>query len=207
MRAQKDHEIAGRRIRELRGNFDHHRPLSQAGLAKLSGLTRQRISDLERGKADWVRVHELVWIADALGVPLRALFQRNLGEISASSLGLPAYLAWTSTEQAKSASSDVTPDEIDALSALCDDAERLLDSGQFWQVEYLLEQLAPVLVASAGKTRKSQARLRDLHERMTNVCGKRVDAEIRQLEQVRKDLVTALRASHSASRQDAGSAD
>lgn len=195
----------GRRIRELREKVDYHNPLSQAALAKLSGLARQRISELERGKADWVRVHELVWIADTLGVPLRALFQRNLGEIS--SLGLPAHLTWVLKNRATTPSSDVTPAEIDALTALCDDAERLLDSGQFWQVEYLLEQLLPELAASVGNTKESQARLRALRERMMKACLQRVDAEIRQLIRVRNGFTTMLRASHSASRQEAGSAD
>lgn len=197
--------MVGRRIRELRENFDHHRPLSQAALAEPSGLARQRISELETGRADWVRVHELGWIADALGVPLRALFQRNLGEVS--SLGLPAHLTWVLKNRATTPSSDVTPAEIDALTALCDDAERLLDSGQFWQVEYLLEQLLPKLAASVGNTKEGQARLRDLRERMTKACLQRVDAEIRQLDRVRNGLTTMLRASHSASRQEAGSAD
>jgi transcriptional regulator with XRE-family HTH domain len=190
----KLHEkLVGHRIRELRGNFDYHRPLSQDGLAKLSGLSRPRISALERGVAGIVRVHELVWIANALGVPLRALFQRDLGETSASSLGLPAYLTRTMTDRETPASSDVTPEQIDALSARCDAAEQLSDSGQFWRVEHLLEQLLPDLAAAAGTTTQNQAQLSRLRVRMTIVCAKRVDAEIRHLRLVQQNLVTQLR--------------
>jgi hypothetical protein len=140
-----------------------------------------------------VRVHELVWIANALGVPLRALFQRDLGETSASLPGLPAYLLGTMTDRETSASSDVTPEQIDALTARCDAAERLSDSGQFWQVEHLLEQLLPDLAAAAGTTTQNQAQLSGLRVRMTIVCAKRVDAEIRQLRLFQQNLVTRLR--------------
>lgn len=193
----KLHEkILGLRISEFRKNFDRHRPLSQADLAKRSGLSRQRINSLERGNTDSVRIHELGWIAGALGVPLRALFQRDLSETSASSLELPAYLTWTATNRVMKASRDVTTDEIAALTALCGDAERLFDGGQVWQLDYLLEQLLPVLATSTGTTKESQAQLSRLKVRMTKVCVKRVDAQIRQLKQAKKDLVMALFASH-----------
>lgn len=74
---------------------------TQADLAKLSGLTRTSITNLEAGNQR-IRVHTLLNIAQALGVPPGALLPPSVNEKRAVKTNVDAHLKdvdLTKTEQ------------------------------------------------------------------------------------------------------------
>ena len=83
-------EVIGRRVTEFRKLHG----LTQAELAKRSGVSRQTVSNIERGVVD-ATVSTLHAMAQALGEPLSRLMMEPLGTAWETVLTTASALPWT----------------------------------------------------------------------------------------------------------------
>ena len=160
----------GRRLRELRNDLNREEAFSQSELASRSDIKRQRLNGLESGRDEvvrWIRLDELVAIADNLGVrvdiPLRRKSKTGLSPLAAISDVIHEAV---SLQQRNSVGASL----IDDLTTLCEEAERLFADEEFARLEYLMERLLPAVMGMSGDTDKVQSDLKRLYGRMMTLC-------------------------------------
>lgn len=184
-----DHSIIEHQLRKLRDELNREERFSQTELALRSGLSRQRVNELEKRRAKSVGLHEMVALCDGLGVALAGLWSRGAIEGSPSFSSLIGVVRRALADRPAKPPSPFTEAQVIDLMVLYREAARLYKLGAPWRLEYLLERLLPALWSATATAPASHVQLNLVNQRVSELCLAIVEREARQLATLRQDLI------------------